>query len=139
VSDFRGAVLACPACDGQLVETQLDEAGVHVDVCRACLGVWFDWFDGEVASLSRHLGAAVTRTEGLRPDAACPRDGAHLISQPYLETGPRVARCPSCLGLFALRSQIADLQRFHDRLPEAPPEPIERTSLLARIWHAFAG
>lgn len=89
--------------------------------------------------MSKHLGAAMTGSEGLRPDAACPRDGTHLISQPYLGAGPRVARCPSCLGLFARRSQIGDLQKFHERLPEEAPEPIERTSLLARIWHAFAG
>ena len=122
-----------------MVETPLDQAGARVDVCRACLAVWFDWFDGEVASLSKHLGAATTGPTGLRPDAACPRDGAGLISQPYLGSGPRVARCPSCLGLFAHRSQIADLQKFHEHLPAEAPEPIERTSLLARIWHAFAG
>jgi hypothetical protein len=50
-----------------------------------------------------------------------------------------VQRCPTCLGLFAPRSQIEPLQHFHERMPEKDREPIERSSLLSRLWHAFAG
>jgi uncharacterized protein len=32
--------MRCPACGGQLVE--LERAGVHVDACRQCRGVWLD-------------------------------------------------------------------------------------------------
>jgi uncharacterized protein len=32
--------MRCPACGGQLVE--LERAGVRIDACRQCRGVWLD-------------------------------------------------------------------------------------------------
>jgi Zn-finger nucleic acid-binding protein len=32
--------MRCPACGGQLVE--VERAGVHIDACRQCRGVWLD-------------------------------------------------------------------------------------------------
>ena len=32
--------MTCPSCGGELVE--LDRAGVRVDACRRCRGVWLD-------------------------------------------------------------------------------------------------
>jgi hypothetical protein len=105
--------------------------------CESCLGVWFDWFDGEMSALAQKLpvldGGAHARAGG-----QCPRDGAILMPHPYLDAGPRVDRCPECLGLFATRAQVRALAEFHDHIPEESPEPIERASLLARLWHAFA-
>jgi len=69
----------------------------------------------------------------------CPRDGTPLEPHAYLDVGPTVQRCPTCLGLFAPRAQIEPLQRFHERMPSMPHEPIERSSLLSRLWHAFVG
>ena len=131
----RGAILACPACAGAMVETKLDEVGVTIDVCRDCRGVWFDWFDGEVSSLARHLDTDPGQPRTLATPR-CPRDGQGLEPQAYLGSGPRVWRCQGCLGLFAARDQIAALQDFHHVMPNTA-EPIERTSLLARLWHAF--
>jgi len=134
MSDERGAIIVCPACGGSMVETVLEVA--TVDICRDCRGVWFDWFDGEVSSLARLLDTHPGQPRTLAAPR-CPRDDSALEPQAYLGSGPRVWRCQSCLGLYAARDQIAALQAFHHVLPSAGTEPIERTSLLSRLWHAF--
>jgi hypothetical protein len=105
--------------------------------CQDCRGVWFDWFDGETSRLAHGMELLEGQASQMREGGACPRDAAPLEIHPYLDAGPPVARCPDCLGLFAGRSQLAALASFHVQMPEASPEPIERASLLARLWHAF--
>jgi uncharacterized protein len=36
----NGGDMRCPSCGGQLVE--LERAGVRIDACRQCRGVWLD-------------------------------------------------------------------------------------------------
>ena len=60
-----------------------------------------------------------------------------MVERPYLDAGPVVARCPTCLGLFARRALVAELAAFHERIPVDPPEPIVWVSWLERFWHAF--
>jgi Zn-finger nucleic acid-binding protein len=137
--DDRGALLVCPACQGPMNEVRVGSEQVMVAVCDACRGVWIDWFAGEPSELASAIpildGAAPVGRHG----GACPRDGARLVAQPYLDAGPQVERCPTCLGLFAERARLPELRAFHSRMPELPPDPIHRESLLARLWHAFAG
>jgi hypothetical protein len=128
----------CPACRGRLLEITLAKVDATINVCDGCRAVWFDWFDGESSALATHLDAESHRAPSLR-DPACPRDGAPLTEQPYLDSGPRVWRCHTCLGLFAPRDRIAALQAFHARMPEGAHEPIVHSSWLARLWNAFAG
>jgi Zn-finger nucleic acid-binding protein len=133
----RGAFITCPACRGPMNELRL-EPDISVDVCVACRGVWFDWFDGETSALAHKLDTDPAQAPG-SVVGNCPRDGTPLEPHAYLDVGPTVQRCPTCLGLFAPRSQIEPLQRFHERMPEKAHEPIERSSLLSRLWHAFVG
>ena len=62
---------------------------------------------------------------------------ATMVERPYLDAGPVVERCPTCLGLFARREQVAELAAFHERIPVDAPEPIVwvscARSLLARF------
>ena len=109
---------------------------VVVSRCQDCQGVWFDWFDGETSRLAHRMELLGGPTPLMRKSGNCPRDNALLEMHAYLDAGPPVARCPQCLGLFAGSSQLAALAEFHERIP-ASPEPIERTSLLARLWYAF--
>src|SRR5688572_790801 len=116
MSDGRGAFLVCPGCDGPMAARALPPL---VDVCHACGGVWFDWFDGEATALSRTLDVGRAEDGRLHPRAPrCPRDGGGLVAQPYLDSGPPVLRCPDCMGLFADRTTIRSLQDFQDRLPQ---------------------
>src|SRR4051812_35556699 len=112
-------------------------AGGDVERCQSCQGVWFDWFDGETSSLASRLPAGVDVGVHQRTGGQCPRDRVRLESHPYLDAGPRVERCPECLGLFAGRAQLAALADFHTRMPADSQEPIERSSLFERLWHAF--
>lgn len=138
VSDLRGAFLTCPACGGPMAERTLpalDDAAFHE--CIACFGLWIDWHAGEASQMARLVpsppGPAPARAHG----GACPRDGTPLGERPYLDSGPLVERCPTCLGLFAARDQVAPLAAFHERIPVDTPEPIVWVSLLSRFWHAF--
>jgi hypothetical protein len=122
-----------------MAPVELPQAGVSVDVCGVCRGIWFDWFDGEVGALSQHLDTDAVAGAGNNPQPRCPRDDAPLLRLPYLHQGPLVARCPVCFGLYAPREQVAELQRYHRRMPLDPEEPLERRSLLARLWYSFSG
>jgi Zn-finger nucleic acid-binding protein len=137
--DGRGALLICPACENPMTEVRVGADEVAVDVCQSCRGVWFDWFDGETSGLARSLPTVEGAAPRGRRGGACPRDGAPLEVHAYLDAGPEVERCPTCFGLFAARDRIPELRAFHARMPEKPPDPVRRESLLARLWHAFAG
>jgi hypothetical protein len=105
--------------------------------CGACHGIWVDWWDGEASGLARRVpprdGAAPTGKRG----GACPRDGASLVDRPYLDSGPVVERCPTCLGLFARREQVPELAAFHEHIPVDAEYPIVWVGWLERFWHAF--
>ncbi|MEO6951133.1 MAG: hypothetical protein ABI321_04905 [Polyangia bacterium] len=133
MSEARFGTNRCPACAGVLEALPHAHAGAalstgeHVapmSLCSSCCGVWFDWWAGE-ASGQPH------------GDGACPRDHTSLVSQPYLDKGPLVRRCPRCMGLFARREQVDELAHFAERLPEAPP-PIEDRTILARLWRLLS-
>lgn len=136
MSDPRGHYVVCPGCGGALLALAVEEEA-RVHVCRSCQGAWFDWFDGEMSALAQALAPAAAPPPPVPHAPACPRDGAPLVEQPYLDAGPPVERCPTCLGLFARRDRIEALRTFHLRMPEESPEPIQSPSLLTRIKQAF--
>ena len=116
---------------------ELDAEGVRYHECEACFGIWVDWWSGEPSGVARLVpvldpGGPVGKRGG-----ACPRDGDALVLRPYLDAGPVVERCPTCLGLFAPRARVAALAAFHERIPFDPPELIHFPSLFTRFWHAF--
>ncbi len=116
---------------------ELDAHEVPYFECEACFGIWLAWWSGEASGVARlvplHGEAAPVGQRG----GACPRDGTPLTARAYLDTGPEVERCPTCLGLFAPRAKVRALAAFHERMPPDPPELIHFPSLLTRFWHAF--
>ena len=143
MSDSRGAFLSCPACTGPLAEWRSsdehdDGRGENVAfACGACRGVWLDWFGEEPTRVARRVEPAPGNGPEGRAGGSCPRDGSALVLRPYLDSGPVVERCPTCLGLFASRAQLAPLAAFHERIPFDAPEPIIWVSWMTRFWHAF--
>src|SRR2546430_10112745 len=114
MSDLRGTFLVCPACAGPMSERRvIEEDAVDVDVCESCRGVWFDWFDGDAGAVANRIPAIEIAAPSGRSGGACPRDGAPLATQPYLDAGPNVERCPTCLGLFAPSAVIPALATFN--------------------------
>ncbi|HEY2746971.1 MAG TPA: hypothetical protein VGL86_20250 [Polyangia bacterium] len=137
MSDRRGAYLACPACGGAMVEWREGDDDDFYCECGDCRAIWVDWWHGEASSIARtvpaHTGGAPSGQRG----GACPRDGTALVERPYLDSGPVVERCPTCLGLLARREQVGELAAFHEHIPVDAPEPIVWVSWLERFWHAF--
>jgi hypothetical protein len=105
--------------------------------CGSCHGIWVDWWRGEASGIARRVPPRPGQAPVGQRGGACPRDGTTLVERPYLDSGPVVERCPTCLGLFARRAQVAPLAAFHERIPVEAPEPIVWMSWLSRFWHAF--
>ena len=71
--------LACPACVRPML--QVPRAGVTLDVCARCKGVWFD----------HHELEAIWRMERSRVAARNDGHGADVVAEALLWTGPDVA------------------------------------------------
>jgi len=95
----------CPSCSSEMTEES--RAGVRLDLCGVCFGVWFD--GGELEDF--HAGGGSSRLSGVPGPGAryeptgvsahvrCPR-----CERDILRTGKiskhEVMRCTSCRGLF---------------------------------------
>jgi Zn-finger nucleic acid-binding protein len=97
-----------------------------VDVCDRCGGVFLEFFDGEPGSLARgvleHLEQSPDAVEGGRP--TCPDCGQPMQYVRYMKTGPHLARCGNCMGVFVTARQLWPLADF---------APDARRSLWERI------
>lgn len=119
-------VVVCPKCDVALI--LLEFAGVEVDYCPRCEGLWFD--SGEIEHLlERTSGAAHDlirdfivhggTTETGRQAYLCPRCDRAMceISQPDVDgTELLIDRCPRGDGLWFDKGELFSL------LKSAPPE-----------------
>ena len=105
--------------------------------CGACAAIWVAWWGGEPSGIARTVPARLGHAPSGRRASDCPIDGTAMVERAYLDSGPVVERCPTCLGLFARREQVAELAAFHERIPLDAPEPIVWVSWLDRFWHAF--
>jgi Zn-finger nucleic acid-binding protein len=120
---YRETARSCPACASPMREVELrlrDGGSTGIDLCDSCGGVFLEFFDGEPVALSRRLLPALHPT---RPDAPslgaelrCPDCRTPMVEQPYLHRGPHIARCESCMSVFATRAQLQELAGF--RIPE---------------------
>ena len=120
-----------------MTEWRRDDDDEFYCECGACHGIWVDWWHGEASGIARTVPARPEHAATGQRGGACPRDGSALVERPYLDSGPVVERCPTCLGLFARRAQVEPLARFHEHIPVEAPEPIVWVSWLSRFWHAF--
>ena len=55
MADYRTSACTCPACRSLMDERRILDA--VVDVCPTCHGLWIDWFDGDLAHLTREAGS----------------------------------------------------------------------------------
>jgi hypothetical protein len=116
----------------------VDDAGDETySECESCHGIWVDWYREEPSMIARRVPSRPSHASRGQRGGACPRDGTALTERPYLDAGPVVERCPTCLGLFARPAQVRALASFHERLAFEPHEPIMWVSWLSRFWHAF--
>ena len=138
VSDSRDAHLTCPACgDAMAWSRPPGEGDDSFWQCTTCAAIWVDWWGGEPSGIARNVVPRPPQSTSGQRGKRCPVDDSQMVDRPYLDAGPVVARCPTCLGLFARREQVAELAAFHERIPVDAPEPIVWVSVLDRFWHAF--
>ena len=96
--------MKCPACREENLVQRLTTAGVVVDHCGDCSGIWLD--DGEIFLFSRdpsRLGAELgipDLAEKSPTDRLCPRDLVQMEEGSLFEPDLRIDQCPECLGLW---------------------------------------
>lgn len=100
----------CPQCDGTLCERVV--AGIHIDVCDQCRGVWFD--AGELKDYRRHHGyrglpSPVLVTYGEKgPRRTCPVCQGDSLAERSVAHRP-VLHCARCAGLFLPDAELRAL------------------------------
>ena len=103
----------CPKCETPLERRDL--AGVVVDECRGCGGVWFgrdelrrakdganpdaNWLDFEAW---KHTDSVHGKAAGL----SCPSCEAALLELTYADTGVTIDHCPGCWGTWLERGRF---------------------------------
>jgi len=98
--------LKCPLCEQQLVPQQL--AGITVDVCSSCIGIWFD--PGEFGAYGQMTGSALAdalkafKVDGSEPARECPRCRTVAVELGLAGNHP-LYRCAGCTGAFLISSQ----------------------------------
>jgi hypothetical protein len=87
-----------------------DAAGAVVDICSGCAGVWIDWFDGDVMTITKSLPPAAPEAVLPAPAAiaTCPRCRSALAQ----DSG--MLRCGECFGVFVPKAVCDALLAGHD-------------------------
>ena len=122
--------MRCPDDDTLLQPTR--RAGLPLDVCPLCHGLWFD--TDEIRPFTQHHGARNPRVRPLhlassltqaalqkRPCPACPGTLSPLVVQDV-----PVARCHSCRGVFLSGLVLAALtpEPSEAHTPRTPPSTL---------------
>ena len=107
----------CPACGGELSSNEA--AGIEVDVCASCGGIWFDPFElMKVDEPHESAGEALLDVAGDHRVAVdhenprqCPRDGAQLARHFFsVKKQAEVDECPECGGVWLDVGELATIR-----------------------------
>lgn len=130
MAEYRRGALRCPGCDEILKEQLHGQA--HVDVCPACRGIWIDWLDGDIATVTAAVGElGDARPEG-RGAQRCPLCVGPLDRDALDDPAAVVWRCGSCAGAFVPRSSAALIAAG----PSPDEDPSGRDPFLTRLLDA---
>jgi len=107
--------IGCPKCGKQMA--QVVEAGVTVDRCRSCGGIWLDALEMEKILAAK--GAArridvpapvIESRAGQKGATLCPRDKSLLIHMvDHMHPHIRYESCKVCGGAFLDSGELRDL------------------------------
>lgn len=137
--------MECPR-DGAQLAAERYEAGVEVDRCADCGGVWLDAGELERAQETiekEHDAGELSRIESVaaawelarqrsRGQISCPKCGRGLEAREYAYCSRiLVDRCPGCRGVWLDAGELEALERFFEQ--ERALEPGFWASLFARL------
>lgn len=96
---YRASTPLCPACHLALEPHTTEGSSAVVDLCKRCGGVWIDWEDGDLTTLTREVPPAEARAIPTNGPGQCPRCRHTLAVEVFLGTA-EVLRCGECGGAF---------------------------------------
>ncbi len=104
--------LECPRCHAAMARREVEVLGpnVHVDVCPACRGMWFDGGELRRVLRDRRVGDRLEpMPEGGRRGAiACPRCGGPMDLRRAADL--EVDLCPDCRGVWLDMGELGALE-----------------------------
>ena len=131
--------MKCPACREENLVQRPTTAGVVVDHCGDCSGIWLD--EGEIFLFSRDPSRLDTElgvpdlAEKTPTDRLCPRDHAQMEEGSFFEPDLRIDQCPECLGLWFDHEKLG---RAVDEDPRSFRLRLDPTGLLASVPRVHA-
>ena len=138
--------MRCPHCKLNLEQSLL--AGVEVDYCPSCYGLWFeedelqqakDEKDRDLRWLDIDLWKHAEKFQVSRGRKLCPADGMPLYEVGYGNSRVNVDACNVCKGIWLDRGEFI---RIIDYLKENGQEEVLHRyakNLAAELWEVFSG
>lgn len=104
-----------------------------IDRCRECHGVFLEFFDGEPSALARALAREADTEVGeilaiSEAPLHCPDCQHEMVMRRYLDHGPLITRCETCLATFLNTQQCDQIARLN-----LPPVESEEPTFFDRV------
>ena len=138
--------MKCPQCNLKLGQALL--AGVEVDYCPSCFGLWFEeneleWAkderDRELRWLDIDLWKDPARFQVSRGRKFCPLDRMPLYEVRYGDSNVRIDACSICHGIWLDRGEFIGIVEY---LKEKGYEEVMHRygkNLVQELWEVFSG
>jgi Zn-finger nucleic acid-binding protein len=124
----NSSIIRCPGCSEIMRQEPVPSA--EVDICDGCGGLWIDWFDGDIPTLTAQAekvrGKPIPSGPAAHGNGICPRCTRRLeadtfrfpdASESELIDHVELLRCSECAGSFVPRAS-AHLLRDRASQPE---------------------
>lgn len=122
--------------------SELSTAGVLVDRCPDCGGLWIDWFDGEISQIATRARNLAQPAPLLRDGSNCCPDCRSALSAaryPDAEGGAEVLRCGACAGAFVPRGSLELVIALGPPRDDTEQAPSRLTLLWNELRRRFGG
>ena len=136
----------CPQCNSQLEQSLL--AGVQVDYCPRCYGLWFnenelEWARDAKDRDLRWLDIDLWKNpEEFHVDLGgknCPEDRMPLYEVRYGDSGVRVDICSLCNGIWLDRGEFKEIIEYLKEKGEYEILQHYAKNLFEELWEVFSG
>lgn len=110
----------CPACNQEMIEK--DCAGVKIDICKGCNGLWFDWSElsmldegnEKVSEVLEEILNSPRRDDTSRGPIKCPKCGINMHAHRYRSSKKVcIDECYSCGGFFLDSGELKAIRDTH--------------------------